>query len=61
MFIAAAILSSTVESHNAGDTFVHLFEWSWSDIATECTTFLGPKGFAAVQISPPMEHIIGSA
>ena len=61
VFIAAAILSSTVESHNAGDTFVHLFEWSWSDIATECTTFLGPKGFAAVQISPPMEHIIGSA
>jgi alpha-amylase len=36
--------------------FVHLFEWKWTDIARECETFLGPKGFAAVQISPPSEH-----
>lgn len=36
---------------------VHLFEWKWSDIAKECETFLGPKGFAAVQVSPPNEHI----
>lgn len=36
--------------------FVHLFEWKWTDIAKECETFLGPKGFAAVQISPPAEH-----
>ena len=42
-----------------GSTFVHLFEWSWVDIARECTEFLGPKGYAAVQISPPMEHISG--
>ena len=41
----------------APTTFVHLFEWSWPDIATECETFLGPKGFAAVQVSPPNEHI----
>lgn len=39
---------------------VHLFEWAWTDVATECETFLGPKGFAAVQVSPPMEHIQGS-
>ncbi|WP_051680211.1 starch-binding protein [Vibrio rhizosphaerae] len=37
--------------------FVHLFEWHWSDIATECEDFLGPKGFAAVQISPPQKSI----
>ena len=43
------------------DTFVHLFEWSWSDVATECETYLGPKGFTAVQISPPNDHIAGSA
>lgn len=43
------------------DTFVHLFEWSWSDVAIECEDFLGPKGFTAVQISPPNEHISGSA
>ncbi|RME09795.1 MAG: ATPase [Ardenticatenia bacterium] len=37
---------------------VHLFEWRWEDIALECEQFLGPKGFAAVQVSPPQEHAI---
>ncbi|HET9622393.1 MAG TPA: carbohydrate-binding module family 20 domain-containing protein [Kofleriaceae bacterium] len=36
--------------------FVQLFEWKWTDVARECESFLGPKGFAAVQISPPNEH-----
>jgi alpha-amylase len=44
----------------AGDVFVHLFEWPWSAVATECETQLGPKGFKAVQISPPQEDILGS-
>mmetsp|Transcript_53734 Transcript_53734/g.156654 ORF Transcript_53734/g.156654 Transcript_53734/m.156654 type:complete len:503 (-) Transcript_53734:215-1723(-) len=39
--------------------FVHLFEWSWADIAVECEQWLGPKGFKAVQVSPPNEHIEG--
>jgi hypothetical protein len=38
---------------------VHLFEWKWADIANECEAFLGPKGFCAVQVSPPMEHVQG--
>lgn len=42
----------------AGDVFVHLFEWRWVDVARECETFLGPKGFKAVQISPPSEHAV---
>ena len=42
----------------AGEVFVHLFEWRWSDIALECEQFLGPKGYAAVQISPPCEHAV---
>src|SRR2546430_1036615 len=42
----------------AGDVFVHLFEWKWTDIAPECETVLGPAGFKAVQISPPEEHSI---
>ena len=42
----------------AGDVFVHLFEWTWNDIATECTNVLGPAGVAAVQVSPPQEHSI---
>jgi hypothetical protein len=43
------------------DTFVHLFEWKWSDVALECEQFLGPKGFTAVQISPPNDHMSGDA
>ncbi len=42
----------------AGDVFVHLFEWRWPDIARECEVWLGPKGYKAVQISPPSEHAI---
>ncbi|MEO8140757.1 MAG: hypothetical protein ABI742_13970, partial [Gemmatimonadota bacterium] len=41
-----------------GDVFVHLFDWKWTDIATECENVLGPAGFAAVQVSPPQEHSI---
>lgn len=39
------------------NAFVHLFEWSWSDVAEECEAFLGPHGFTGVQVSPPNEHI----
>ncbi|XP_030378688.1 alpha-amylase-like [Scaptodrosophila lebanonensis] len=39
-------------------TMVHLFEWPWPSIATECEQFLGPKGFGGVQISPPNENRI---
>jgi len=42
----------------AGDVFVHLFEWKWTDIASECENVLGPAGFKAVQISRPQEHSI---
>lgn len=42
----------------AGDVFVHLFEWRWADIAQECETWLGPRQFKGVQISPPSEHAV---
>lgn len=42
----------------AGDVFVHLFEWRWTDVAAECEQVLGPHGYRAVQISPPQEHIV---
>src|SRR4051812_19782037 len=45
----------------AGDVFVHLFEWSWNDVAAECESVLGPSGFHAVQVSPPQEHIVFGA
>lgn len=41
----------------AGDVFVHLFEWPWNAVASECETQLGPNGVKAVQISPPQEDI----
>lgn len=45
---SSAALSRTV--------IAQLFEWRWSDIATECEVWLGPKGYGAVQISPAHEH-----
>jgi alpha-amylase len=42
----------------AGSVFVHLFEWKWTDIASECENYLGPAGFAGVQVSPPSEHAL---
>lgn len=37
---------------------VHLFEWKWKDIAHECEVFLGPNGYAGVQVSPVQENVI---
>ena len=53
--------SAMLHRVETGTTFVHLFEWKWSDIAKECRTFLGPAGYSAVQISPPSEHAIVNA
>lgn len=59
-WLAALLLPSCVApAYAAPTTFVHLFEWSWPDIASECEQFLGPAGYAAVQVSPPNEHIQG--
>ncbi|XP_782889.4 alpha-amylase 4N [Strongylocentrotus purpuratus] len=41
---------------NGRSVIVHLFEWTWNDIAKECERFLGPYGFAGVQISPPSKQ-----
>lgn len=39
-------------------TIVHLFQWSWDSVATECADFLGPNGYSGVQVSPPQEHVV---
>ncbi|OBX34954.1 alpha-amylase precursor [Halomonas elongata] len=60
--VAALSASSMLPTQQAhAGAFVHLFEWKWSDVAQECENFLGPKGFSAVQVSPPQEHIQGDA
>jgi len=39
------------------DVIANLFEWPWTSVASECTNVLGPKGYGAVQVSPPEESI----
>ena len=48
-----AIAASGAFALNPSDTSVQMFEWSWNDLATECTQFLGPQGYGGIQISPP--------
>jgi alpha-amylase len=55
---AVAIDAPSPIGMTEGDVFVHLFEWTWNDVAQECESYLGPRGFRAVQISPPQEHIV---
>jgi alpha-amylase len=40
------------------DVIVQLFEWNWSSVGRECGAVLGPKGYGAVQVSPPQEHVV---
>ena len=50
MGIAAPSLAATFNSNASS---VQMFHWKWTDIAKECTNFLGPQGYGGVQISPP--------
>lgn len=60
-FLFAFLLYPALTSSALARTaFVHLFEWQWSAIASECENVLGPKGYAAVQISPPQKSVSGS-
>eukprot|EP00913_Durusdinium_trenchii_P011159 g10480.t1 len=34
-------------------------EWNYKDVAKECTEYLAPNGFEAVQVAPVTEHILG--
>jgi alpha-amylase len=54
----APALPATAAPPGARAVIVHLFEWKWTDVATECATVLGPKGYGGVQVSPPQEHIV---
>lgn len=60
LILACSLLCfpGTTYSQAPGDTFVHLSEWNWSDIAEECEQFLGPRSFHAVLVSSPQEHAI---
>ncbi|MDO9193264.1 MAG: alpha-amylase family glycosyl hydrolase, partial [Undibacterium sp.] len=61
--LGAMSLSATAQAatFNARDSSVQMFHWKWTDIAKECTNFLGPQGYGGVQISPPSSANKGSA
>lgn len=64
LLLFAAVIArgnAYTETHcmDSKQVIVHLFEWSWNDIANECESVLGPKGYCGVQVSPPNEHIQG--
>ncbi|ORZ37401.1 alpha-amylase [Catenaria anguillulae PL171] len=58
LFLTASAAPTTTTNNNNKDVIVHLFNWPWDSVARECRDFLGPKGFGAVQISPPQEHAV---
>ena len=63
LLLSSTIFAGILSAPNAvaaPSTFVHLFEWNWGDVATECETFLSENGYSAVQVSPPNEHITNS-
>ena len=51
--LTGAAMAPAHAAFNPADTSVQMFRWKWNDIAKECTNWLGPQGFGAVQVSPP--------
>ncbi len=52
-----AFMAPAQAALNPPDTSVQMFRWKWKDIAKECTNYLGPMGYGAVQVSPPQAAI----
>ena len=51
--IGASMLETASASSYEGEmVIVHPFQWTYNNIAKECTEYLGPAGFDGVQISP---------
>lgn len=55
--LAPAPVAAAPRAAPATDVIVHLFQWPWASVASECD-FLGAKGFRGVQVSPPAEHVV---
>ncbi len=60
--LSAAFSGATVQAagFNARDTSVQMFRWRWTDVANECTKWLGPQGYGAVQVSPAQASLNNS-
>lgn len=53
LFVHVKILKQWMTLNDTAILFqvmVHLFEWKWVDIASECERFLAPRGYGAVQV-----------
>lgn len=53
----AALLFNAAAQAQTKNVMVHLFEWKWNDIKTECQ-YLEEKGYGSIQVSPPNEHAV---
>src|ERR1700712_2625381 len=58
---ASVVLPATASPDRPGrsshDVLANLFEWNWPSVAKECTTQLGPAGYAGVQVAPPQDSL----
>ena len=54
MLLAPQVMAKNYESEMI---IIHPFQWTYDNLAKECTEYLGPSGFDGVQISQPAEHI----
>ena len=59
--VSSAVLALAPNLANAANyesemVIIHPFQWTYDNIAKECTEYLGPAGFDGVQISQPAEH-----
>ncbi|GAA4742335.1 carbohydrate-binding module family 20 domain-containing protein [Amnibacterium soli] len=57
---ASVVLPATAAPEKPGRSsatpvLANLFEWNWPSVAKECTTQLGPAGYAGVQVAPPQD------
>jgi alpha-amylase len=53
--LGAGLIAFTAPAQalNPANSSVQMFHWKWNDIAKECSNWIGPQGYGAVQISPP--------
>ena len=60
--VPASAVPGVAPAHHDGDhttknVVANLFEWNWPSVAHECTSVLGPAGYAAVQVAPPQDSL----
>lgn len=53
--LPATATTATQGRSTATPVLANLFEWNWPSVAKECTTQLGPAGYAGVQVAPPQD------